>query len=76
MYLEIWLTLTVLFQLTNGSYQTALMRGATRASYVVSRMICNLAIWVVFFEGFWLVNMLIGLDTTGWQIIGLTWCVA
>ena len=66
MYLEIWLTLAVFLQLTNGSYKTALMRGATRASFVVSRMFCNLAIWIVFFEGFWLANAVIGVDTTGW----------
>ena len=57
-------------------YQTVLMRGATRGTFILPRLVCDLAVCFVFFESLGFSNAIYGIDTTGWQQLGLLWCVA
>ena len=52
------------------------MRGATRDSFIVTRAACDLVAHFVFFELFWLSNVIFGVNTTGWQSLGLLWVVS
>ena len=52
------------------------MRGATRDSFIVTRAACDLVANLIFFELFWLSNVIFGVNTTGWQSLGLLWVVS
>ena len=39
-------------------------------------MLFDWLVFVIFFEMLWLTNVIFGLETTGWQTIGLLWTVA
>ena len=52
------------------------MRGATPATFVFATIVPDLAMNLLFFEIVWLVNIIYGADITGWQELGLLWCVA
>ena len=70
------LAMGVLNQIKGGFYSTSVMRGATKSSFVIARIMIYIATWFVFFESFWLASIIIGIDTTGWQALGLVFCVA
>ena len=74
--LELFLFMMVLQQTYGGFYKTILMRGATASSYILPRILCDFFMCLLFFEALWATNAIYGLDTTGWQAIGLLWCVA
>ena len=63
-------------QLKNGFYSTILMRGATIGSFVLPRIVTDFIMNLLFFESIWVSNVIFGLQTDGWQEIGLLWCVA
>ena len=52
------------------------MRGATMTSYVVPRILCDFICCLLFFEALWFTNAIYGLNTQGWQLLGLSWAAA
>ena len=53
-----------------------MLRGATNTAYVISRMIIDFISFVVFTQIFFAMNTAFGVDTSGWQTLGILFCVA
>ena len=55
----------------NNWFNALLMRGGTKNTYIISIMLCDFIIYVIFTQGFYIANLIYGVDVTGWQ--PLTW---
>ena len=53
-----------------------MVRGATNCAYVVSRMMIDFLSYFVFLQIFFVMNTLFQVDTSGWQSLGILFCVA
>lgn len=75
-FIDIYLVSDNLLQAFNGYYTMILMRGATHSAIVLPRILIEFAIYFVFFEILAVLNMIYGVDTSGWQLLGFVWCLA
>jgi len=75
-YLEAFLAFLVLKMKTSSFFGTSLMKGGTRATFVLSLMVWYFVISFLFMELFWLSNFIYSVDTAGWQVFGLVWVIS
>ena len=67
-YLELFLIFKFSYEvLVGGWYRSLLSRGGTKGTYVFSLMFCDFILYVIFMQGFYLSNIIYGVDMTGWQ---------
>ena len=50
----------------NNWFNSLLMRGGTKNTYIISTMLCDFIIFVIFTQGFYIANLIYGVDVTGW----------
>lgn len=60
----------------SGWYNTLLMRGGTRNTYVTSLLLCDFIIYVIFSQGLYLTNLILGVKVAGWQSLIWTFTLA
>ena len=60
----------------SGFVRTIYMRGATRASFILPRIILDAFVHLLIFEVITLCNAVYGINTEGWQLMGLIFCFA
>ena len=66
----------VLANTSSGFYRTAMMRGGTPATFAAAAMVNDFVIFWLFFQVFWFTNMVLGLPTVGWQLLGFLFAIA
>ena len=59
-----------------GFYRTILMRGASRSSFILPRMLVDLFVNLIIFEVIVVVQVIFGIDTEGWQALGFLWLIS
>ena len=74
-FLEVLLAFLVINAKKSGFFDNALMRGATRSSYILSRMVWYFLISLIFMLCFFFSNWILSVDTGSWLQAGLvfTW---
>lgn len=75
-YFELALLVMMVFVKTSGFFDSLIMRGGTRATFVLSRMVWYLVISLFFMEYFWFSNWVYSMDTEGWQLLGVLYALA
>ena len=73
-YLEMIFFFLIDVDYTQGFYRSILMRGATRSSFILTRMIVDFLINLFIFEVIVVVQVMFGIDTEGWQTLGFLFC--
>ena len=75
-YFELFLLVVMVFVKVSGFIDNLIMKGGTRATFTFSRAVWYFAISLFYMEFFWFSNWIYGVDTTGWQLLGLLYAVA
>ena len=65
-FIEIILFRKFLSAIFGGWYNTLIMRGGTSRTYILSLILCDFGVFVIFSQGFFLANVIYGIDPTGW----------
>ena len=52
------------------------MKGGTRGYFVNTRMVIYFLIYYIIFQIIWFSNFVYGVDTSGWQALGLFFAIA
>ena len=75
-YFELALLVIMVFVKASGFFDSMIMKGGTRATFVLSRMVWYFLISLIFMEYFWFSNWVYSMDTEGWQLLGLLYAIA
>ena len=67
-HVELALLIRFVVAVLAGSwYNSLLMRGGSRNTFILSTMLCDFIVYIIFTQGFYVSNVIYGVDQTGWQ---------
>ena len=60
------LTKFLMVVLYGSWYNSLLMRGGSKNTYILATMVSDFIVYVIFTQGFYIANVIYGVDQTGW----------
>ena len=65
-YLELFIFIKFITMILGGWFSTLVMRGATSKTFVLSLMLCDFVLFLIFGQGYFIANVIYGVDPVGW----------